>query len=85
MKEVRRGVDAIDNEGRGRRNAVMFVSGVGAIERAGIISGVVGTVEEVLDDLVGYGNIELISIIKLGPRDSGKGRGGNSSGKGRRG
>ena len=43
-----------------------------------------GTIEEVLDDLVGGGDVELISVIKLGPRGGGKGGGGDDSGEGRR-
>ena len=86
MEEVGRGVDAIDSdERRGRGNAVTFASRAGAIEGAWVIPGVVGTVEEVLNDLVGSSNIELINIIKLGPRGSGKGGGGNNGGEGRRG
>ena len=85
MKEVGRGVDAIDSdERRGGRNAVTFTGGTGAIERAGIIPGVVRTVEEVLDDLVGGGDVELVSVVKLGPRGSGKGGGGDDSGEGQR-
>ena len=70
---------------RGRGNTVTFASGAGAIEGAGIIPGVVGTVEKVFNDLVGDGDVELINVIKLGPRGGGKGRGGNNSGEGRRG
>ena len=84
MEKVGWGVDIINNEGRGGGNAVMFMSGVGAIERAGVVLGVVRTVEEVLDDLVGGGNIELINVIKLKPRGGGKGRRGDGSGEGRR-
>ena len=62
----------------------MFTSGIGAVEGAGVIPGVVRTVEEVLDDLVGGGNVKLISVIKLGPRGSGEGGGGDDSGEGRR-
>ena len=85
MKEVGGGVNAIDSDDGGDGgNTVMFVSGAGAVKRAGVIPGVVRTVEKVLDDLVGGGNIELIDVIKLGPRGSGKGRGGDNSGKERR-
>ena len=85
MEKVGRGVDTIDrDEGRGRGNAVTFASGAGAIEGAGVIPGVVRTVEEVLDYLVGGGDVELISVIKLGPRGGGKGGGGDDGGEGRR-
>ena len=86
MKEVGRGVNAIDgDEGGGGRNAVPFASGAGAIKGTGVIPGVVRTVEEVLDDLVGSGDVELISVIKLRPRGGGKGGGGDNGGEGRRG
>ena len=86
MEEVGRGVDAIDGDkGRGGGNAVTFASGAGAIERAGVVPGVVGTVEEVLDDLVGGGDVELVSVVKLRPRGGGKGGGGDDGGEGRRG
>ena len=66
VEEVGRGVDAVDSDERqGRGNAVTFASGAGAIKGGGIVPGVVGTIEEVLDDLVGGGNVELISVIKL--------------------
>ena len=85
MEEVGRGVDTIDSdERRGRGNAVTFVSGAGAIKRAGVVPGVVRTVEKVLDDLVGGGDVELINVIKLGPRGSGEGGGGDDGGEGRR-
>ena len=85
MEEVGQGVDAIDSDNGGDRgNAVMFASGAGAIKRAGVVPGVVGTIEEVLDNLIGSSDIELINIIKLGPRGSGKGGGGNDGGEGRR-
>ena len=67
MKEVGRGVDIIDNEGRGRGNAITFASRAGAIERAGVVPGVVRTIKEVLDDLVGSSNVKLIDIVNLGP------------------
>ena len=52
------GVDTIDSDdGRDGRNAVTFASGAGAIERAWVIPSVVGAIEEVLDDLVGSGDV----------------------------
>ena len=66
VEEVGRGVDTIDSdERRGGRNAVTFASRAGAIKRAWVIPSVVRTVEEVLDHLVGGGDVELISVIKL--------------------
>ena len=86
MEEVGRGVDTIDgDERRDWGNAITFTSGAGAIEGGGVIPGVVGTVEEVLYYLVGGGDVELINVIKLGPRGGGKGGGGNDGGEGRRG
>ena len=85
MEEVGRGVDAIDSdEWGGGGNAVTFTSRAGAIEGTWVVPGVVRTVEEVLDDLVGGGDVELISVIKLGPRGGGKGGRGDDGGEGRR-
>ena len=84
MEKVGWGVDAIDDKGRGGGNAVTFTSGAGAIEGAWVIPGIVGTIEEVLDDLVGGGDVELISVVKLGPRGGGKSGGGDDGGEGRR-
>ena len=85
MEEIWRGVDAIDSdERRGGRNAITFASGAGAIEGAGVIPGIVRTVEEVLDNLVGGGDVELINVIKLGPGGGGEGGGGDDGGEGRR-
>ena len=86
MKEVGGGVDTIDSdEGRGGGNAVVFTSGARAIERAWVVPGVVRTVEKVLDDLVGSGDVELVNVVKLGPRGGGEGRGGDDGGEGRKG
>ena len=86
VKEVRRGVDAIDGDvWGGGGNAVTFASGAGAIERAGVVPGVVRTVEKVLDDLVGGGDVELVNVVKLGPGSGGEGGGGDDGGEGRRG
>ena len=84
MEEVRRGVDAIDSDkGRGGGNALTFTSGAGTVKGGGVVPGVVGTVEEVLDDLVGGGDVELVSVVKLGPRGGGEGGGGDDGGGGR--
>jgi hypothetical protein len=34
---------------------------------AGVIPGVVGTIEVVLDDLVGGSDVDLVSVVNLGP------------------
>ena len=86
MEDVGRGVDAVDgDDGRDGGNAVSFLSGAGAIEGTGVVPGVVRTVEKVLDDLVGGGDVELVSVVKLGPRGGGVGGGGDDGGEGRRG
>ena len=86
MEEVGRGVDTIDSDdGRDRGNAVTFLSGARAIEGAWVIPSVVGTVEKVLDDLVGGGDVQLVDVVNLGPGDGGKGGGGDGSGGERRG
>ena len=84
VEEVRGGVDAIDSDkGQGGRNTVTFASGAGAIKRAGVIPGVVGTVEKVLDNLVGGGDVELVNVVKLRPRGGGEGGGSNDGGEGK--
>ena len=66
MKEVGWGVDTIDSsERRGKGDTLAFTGGAGTILGARVVPGVVGTIEEVLDDLVGSSKVELINIIKL--------------------
>ena len=86
MEEIGQGVDAIDGDNGGDGgNTVMFTSRAGAIEGTGVVPSVVKTVEEVLDDLVGGSDVQLIDVVNLGPRDGGEGRGGDGSGgEGRR-
>ena len=73
------------NDGRGRGNTVIFTTRAGAIKGAGVVLGVVRTIEEVLDDLVGSSDVQLVDVVNLGPRDSGEGGGGDGSGgEGRR-
>ena len=86
MEEIGWGVDAIDSDDGGDRgNTVTFTSGAGAIEGTGVVPSVVRTVEEVLDNLVGGSDVQLIDIVNLGPRDGGEGGGGDGSGgEGRR-
>ena len=86
VEEVGWGVDAIDGEERqGGGNAVTFTGGARAVKRAWVVPGVTRTVEKVLDNLVGSGNVELVDVIKLGPRGGGEGGGGDDGGEGRRG
>ena len=47
-----------------------------------VVPGVVGTIEEVLDDLVSSGDVYLVNIVNLQPRGDRQGRGGNGSGGG---
>ena len=85
VKEVGRCVDTIDSDdGRDGRNAVTFGGGAGAIERAWVIPSIVGAIEKVLDDLVGGGDVQLVNVVNLGPRDGGEGGGGDGSGGERR-
>ena len=66
MEEVGRGVNAINsNDGGDRGNTVTFVSRAGAIERAGVVPGIVRTVEEVLYHLVGGGDVKLVNVVNL--------------------
>ena len=66
MEEVGWGVDTINsNDGGDRGNAVMFTSGAGAIERTGVVPGVVRTIEEVLNDLVGSSDVQLVDVVNL--------------------
>ena len=57
---------------------------MGAIKGAWVIPGVVGTVKEVLDDLVGGSNVELVNVVKVGPGSDREGRGGDDGGGERR-
>ena len=86
MEEVGGCVDTIDSDdGRDRGDAVTFLSRARAIEGAWVIPSVVGTVEKVLDDLVGGGDVQLVDVVNLGPGDGRKGGGGDGSGGERRG
>jgi len=42
-----------------------------------VVPSVVGTVEDVVDDLKGGGGILLVDGVQVGPRDDGDGRGGH--------
>ena len=52
----------------------------GVAIRAWIVPGVVRAIEEVLNNLVGSGNVYLVDIINLQPRGNRKGGGGDGSG-----
>ena len=40
----------------------------------GVVPGVVGAIEEVLDDLVGGNDVDLVYVVDSGPRGDGEGR-----------
>jgi hypothetical protein len=46
----------------------------------GVVSGIVGTIEVVLDDLVGSINVNLIGVVYLQPRGNGEGGGDDEGG-----
>jgi hypothetical protein len=48
--------------------------------QAGVIPGVVRTVEIVLDDLVGGSDVDLVSVVDLRPVGNGEGRGDDEGG-----
>ena len=84
VEEVGRGGDVDGGDGPGDgRNAVTFAIENGGAG-AGIIPGIVGTCEEVLNDLGGGDEVDLIDVVKLRPGGDGKGGGGDGSGGERR-
>ena len=46
--------------------------GVGRDVGGWIVPGVVGAVEEILDNLVGGGDVDLINVVDGGPRGNGE-------------
>ena len=54
-----------EQDRRGRAAAGLSVGGR-------VVPGVVGTVEEILDDLVGGGDVDLINVVNGGPRGDGE-------------
>jgi hypothetical protein len=69
-----------DNGGQGTGAIGVGVCGRVITTWAWIILGVVRTIEVVLDDLVGGGDIDLVGIVDLGPIGNRKGRGDDKSG-----
>ena len=57
-------------DGQGRAAAGMDV---GRSVGGGVVPGIVGAVEEVLDDLVGGDDVDLIYVVNGGPRGDGEG------------
>jgi len=62
-----------DNRGRRGTRGVLEMGASGAW----IIPSVVGTVEDIVDDLKGGGGVLLVDGIQVGPRGDGDGRGGH--------
>jgi hypothetical protein len=74
MEEVRRGGD----DGGWGVGAVCIEARSGAVTPwTRVIPGVVRTVQVFLDDLVGGGNVDLVSVVDLGPVSNGKDGGDN--------
>ena len=83
IEEVRRGDRRVrKDEGRcGDRNWREWDGGGRAVARMGgrrgvggwVVPGVVGAVEEFLDNLVGGGDVDLINVVDGGPRGDGEG------------
>jgi hypothetical protein len=72
VKEVRWG----SNDGGWGRGTIGIEAHGGTITtRARVVPGVVGTIEVVLDYLVGGGNINLVSVVDLRPVSNRKGGG----------
>jgi hypothetical protein len=66
-----------DNGGQGA-GAIGIKAWGGAITIwAGVVLGVVRTIEIVLDDLVGSDDVDLIGVVDLRPISNGEGRGDN--------
>jgi hypothetical protein len=83
VKEVGRGDGGVGEDGDGQQGA----EGVETRDQtitvwARVIPGVMGTVEEVLDDLAGGGDVLLVDVVNLRPRGGGEGEGGDGSDSG---
>jgi hypothetical protein len=69
------------NDGGWGRGAIGIGARSGAITTwAGVILGVVGTIEVVLDDLVGSGDVDLIGVVDLRPVSNRESGGDNKGG-----
>jgi hypothetical protein len=69
------------NDGGRGQGAIGIKACGGAITIwAGVIPSVVRTIEVVLDDLVGSGNVDLISVVDLGPIGNREGGGDDKGG-----
>jgi hypothetical protein len=76
MKEVRWG----GNDGWGRGAVGVKAHGRAITTWAGVVPGVVGTIEVVLDNLIGSGDIDLVDVVDLRPVGNREGRGDDKSG-----
>jgi hypothetical protein len=66
------------NDGGWRAGAICIAARSEAVTSwTGVVPGVVGTIQVVLDDLVGSGNVDLIGVVDLRPVGNGKGGGDN--------
>ena len=72
-KNEGRGGDGNWRERDGWGGAAMGMS-IGRGVGGGVVPGVVGAVEEILNNLVGGGDVDLINIVDGGPRGDGEGR-----------
>ena len=65
-----------DRNWRERNGRGWAAAGMGVRRGVGgwVIPGVVGAVEEILDNLVGGGDVDLIDVVDGGPRGDGEGR-----------
>jgi hypothetical protein len=66
-----------DDGGRGARAVLVAVRGEVVTTWAGVIPGIVGAIQVVLDDLIGGGDVDLINVVDLRPVGNGKGGGDN--------
>jgi hypothetical protein len=74
VEEVGRGSD---DGGRGAGAVCVAACGEAVTSWTGVVPGVVGTIQVVLDDLVGSGDVDLIGVVDLRPVGNGKGGGDN--------
>jgi hypothetical protein len=77
-KDVTRSRGCIGDWGQGAIGIGMWGRAITTWAR--IVLGVVRTIEVVLDDLVGSGDVDLIGIVDLGPIGNGEGRGDDEGG-----
>jgi hypothetical protein len=69
-----------NNRGQGQGAIGIGACGGAITTWAGVVPDVVRTIEVVLDDLVSGNNIDLVSVVDLGPIGNRKGGGDNKGG-----